>query len=343
METFLIILLIISFGLFCFFVIRSSIVFIPERHYGLLVNFTERTRVSKREGWRWKIPFIQKFLVYPAILVTHSLAKTESAVVFTKDNLEITIEGSVQLRPNFKNLFRFAEVSEDSILNGMKDAIEGGLGIIAGQEDASSFITKREEIQLLINCLFRLSRRVDYYVNKSDLPNGMGTTAYEEYFEKLKKDLPREKAKIIEKLHPTDSKWKIPVITVGGKEEFDVLGFYKANISKIVYMLELESKEQITEDSEVEELYGIDIAQFSLAKIAYSEKTKAALEAAEQEESKMKAVGEVHKKKMEIFRELVASGVSEDEALAEASAAVKDSERKTNKVSGGSTINLNNL
>jgi regulator of protease activity HflC (stomatin/prohibitin superfamily) len=347
MATFVLIVMLLSLAASLYFTIKSTLVLVPEEHYGIIRIFTKKTKRCVKEGLTWKIPFIQRVQVFPAKLVTYSLYEKdgEAAFVNSEDNLRIIIEGSVQIRPNFNKLYDFAGVTEDSILKGMKDAIEEGLGVIAGQEAAEVFRIKRDTIGLLINCLFRLSRRVDYYLNQNKLDKGMATTAYKSYYNNLLEKIPKEEhLKIEEKLH-WDSDWQIysPDPENADKKIWDVLGFYKQNITKINYMLELESRDDYGQESKVEKIYGIDIAQFTISNVDFTKEYKEALEKQQIEVERMKGVDETHKKKLELQKDYMDSGVSPDESLAEASATVGDSKRSSFKNSGGSTLNINNI
>ena len=85
---------------------------------------------------------------------------------------------------------KFVEIPEKTIKNGMKDAVESGLGIIAGQENGEDFIFHRKEIEYIINCLFSLERRPDFYLNELN-PESFSTTregsSYKNYIDSLKK------------------------------------------------------------------------------------------------------------------------------------------------------------
>ncbi len=310
--------------------IISSIAQIPTAHYGVRTIFGKRRKGALTEGLNFKIPFVEKILLYPMSLTTYTLDDKESAVVFSKDKLELTIEGSIQLRPDREELDSFVEITEQTLMKGMKDAIEGGLGIVAGRHEGDAFIDLREAVEHIINCTFRLERRPDFYVNQTSSGTDLeivDTPAFQEYITKLKVVNPKKADKLAMK-----DNWKLPKKTdAEGKEvvpvALDILKFYDQNVKFITTMLESETSMQ--ESSEVEKRYFVDIATFSLARISYSKETKTALEKKKQAEEELKATKLRQTEKMRIMSELIAKGVSPDQASNDADAAVGIAPKQT--------------
>ena len=166
-------------------VLIGSLVKIPVAYYGVEVLFGKRTGKTFKEGIHFlKIPFFTEVLLFSKSLKTYTFDDKEAIVVFSADNMEITIEGAVQLRPSYKNLGKFVEIPERTIVDGMKDAIEGGLGVVAGQEEGENFIKYRKEIEYIINCLFCLERRPDFYINEVKSFREKSTESFDEYLKK---------------------------------------------------------------------------------------------------------------------------------------------------------------
>jgi hypothetical protein len=320
METFYFV-----FGLLAILIIiASAIVKVPTAHYGIETVFGKRTGRKFKEGLHLKTPFFGEVLLYPASLATYSLSGTEAVVAMSADNLQITIEGSIQLRPDFEKLDSFVEIPEETIKHGMIDAIESGLGIIAGKENGEDFKGKREAIEHIINCLFLLDRRPDFYINK-DNPEEFITKppkSFTDYISRL--ELANEGNKeTLEKIsHLEASKWLIPLKMDqdSNKNTLDTLSFYKQNVTRIETMLQLEAS--MGESSKVEELYAVDIAAFKLSKVSYSKTTTEALEKKKQAEKDLQASTLRQEKKLEIMTELIKKGVEPGQASNDADAAV---------------------
>lgn len=333
METFYLICVI----LFVLITIISSAVKIPTAYYGVETVFGKRTGKKLEEGLKFKTPFFGKILLYPMSLRTYTFDGKESITVFSSDELEINIEGAVQIRPSYNNLLKFVEIPESTIVDGMKDGIEGGLGIIAGQEEAVSFIGYRKEIEYIINCVFCLERRPDYYINNNEdgsIIESMDTDSFKEYLGKVE-DIPvstkftaEKKKKALERLQA--GKWIFPSTTKTdeeGKKLLHILKFYQMNIPRVEKMLQIENF--MEENSKIEEQYAVDIESFKLAKVSYSLKTKESLEKKKQAEKDLDAAELRQKQKIEVMKELIGIGVSANQASNDADAMVGIAPKQT--------------
>jgi len=304
-------------------VLIGSLVKIPVAYYGVEVLFGKRTGKTFKEGIHFlKIPFFTEVLLFSKSLKTYTFDDKEAIVVFSADNMEITIEGAVQLRPSYKNLGKFVEIPERTIVDGMKDAIEGGLGVVAGQEEGENFIKYRKEIEYIINCLFCLERRPDFYINEVKSFREKSTESFDEYLKKLE-DAGID-AKKIEKLKSTEwiinPKPRKPEDDPKKPEELDVLNFYRDNIRRIETMLQLEI---LTKgNSGIENSYSIEIEAFKMAKVSFSKKTTESLEKKKQAEKDLQASTLRQKEKMKFMGELIKNGVPASQASNDADAMV---------------------
>lgn len=244
------------------FSLLDAYVIIPKAHYGVRLILGRRiSKISfpmrwilgegvRDEGWYLKIPFLEKIEIFPYELNTISI----KVKVFSKDRLEITVEGSVQYRPD-KNLVEkiYAEMSEDAIKVGLVDAVESELGKIAGSKEADMFIQSREELESLINCVLRLS------VPPHHDPSGYSSQGG---------------------------------LCEGGEISPEKrIEFYKVNRKKIRETLDGETKEVFLR-SVTEERYGFDIVTYALARVDFSPETKKALEEKRQAQAYMEAAKE---------------------------------------------------
>lgn len=141
-------------------VLRSGMfVVVPAVHFGVVTRFGNRKfgggkkgRVLE-EGLNIVWPFIDKVELISGELVTKSIEGSS----FSKDTLEIIFKGSVQWRPD-KELLRtkFIEMDESTVLQGINDAVNNALGILAGTKPGKVFIENRGAIADMINCMLRL-------------------------------------------------------------------------------------------------------------------------------------------------------------------------------------------
>ncbi|MBI2046371.1 MAG: hypothetical protein HYT28_03060 [Parcubacteria group bacterium] len=239
------------------FLLLDAYAIIPKAHYG--VRLILGRRISKMsgvgrfffgkgvcdEGLRLKIPFLEKIELFPYELATIPI----DVKVFSSDKLEITVQGSVQFRPDKELLEKiYAEMSENAIKVGLVDAVEYELGNIAGSKEGDVFIQSREELGNLINCVLRLKVPPHYEPHKYS----------------TQEDLYCENGEI---------------------QPEKRIEFYKINKKKIREMLDGEAQE-VTLRSPIEERYGFDIVTFALARVDFSAATKKALEEKRQAEAR---------------------------------------------------------
>ena len=123
-----------------------GLVIVPTVHYGLVTRFKKRTGQILKEGLHIVIPFIDSVELFKYEMVTSQINES----FFSKDNLKVVVQGSVQWCPDQKLLdSKFIEMSEETIQKGLIDAIKSELGIIAGTKKGEAFISSREAISHL--------------------------------------------------------------------------------------------------------------------------------------------------------------------------------------------------
>lgn len=244
------------------FLLLDAYAVVPKAHYGVRLilgrRISKMSNVAKfffgkgvrDEGFCLKIPFLEEIEIFPYELQTTPI----KVRVFSKDRLEITVEGSVQHRPDRALVEKiYAEMSEDAIRIGLVDAVESELGKIAGSKEGDVFIQSREELENLINCVLRLN-----------IPPHHGPSGYSTQGDLCDNgEIPPEKR----------------------------IEFYKQNRKKIRETLDGEAKEVFLR-STIEERYGFDIVTFALSKVDFSPETKKALEEKRQAKAHTEAAQE---------------------------------------------------
>lgn len=327
---------------------------IEEAHAGLRIVLWVRLRKGLREGARTKIPIIERIKVFSLKKQTYSFEGDGKIVVTCSDGVNVGIEAS-SLNENEFNLLKELEgLTRTAIDKGMRENIEEDLGIIAGQYEGSDFYKRREVMGLVINCYLRLERRPDYYIPKKEhgtKPKDFikeGSPSWKIYFDELQQvysDDPKTVDKINEKLH--HGKWLVPVYpskTSDGNEhpkkgQLDTLEFYRLNITRIVFMLDLEGR--MPGYSRVEKLYAQEIKNFNVSKTDFTDDVKKSLEKKKVAEEGLKAADKLQEKKMEYMKQLMAAGVSADQASNDADVMVGKAGKQV--ITGGvPLVNLNN-
>lgn len=273
----------------------ASVKRVDPVHRGVLVRLDKRheDRVYG-EGWHgfWDgvMPFIDRIAVEPVTLQPMTI----TTKVLSKDNLQLTVGGSVQFRVD--DVYRHMEMDLDlkTIEVGMRDAIESELGIIAGKVNGDQFKAARREVQLLINSVLRFSVASHYRASAAD------PTVFD----------------------PANGDQEV--------EPHKRVGFYRKNGKAIRTALERET-EEADDRSEIEKRYGIDVVVFELAEVDFTPETVAALEKKRQAELGADAAQGAFKRQMAIFHELK-EHVGPERALNEASLIVGGKDRGNRQI-----------
>lgn len=167
-------------------------------------------------------------------------------------------------------------------------------------------------------------------------------------FEKISKSLSLRNKSIVDvvnKLSP--EKWEIKEETVkndNGEDvftgEIDKISFYKKNASRIVTLFEVE--DLLNKMSSVEKLYGIKVETFRLAKLNFSADAQKAFEEKKSATSKMEAADARFKKKLEMIKGYIDTGLSPGVAvnLVETTTEAKGVNRQIISVEGSQSADL---
>lgn len=309
--------LIVGVGLIGIVLLLNSLVMIPTVCFGVVTRFKKRVKDSTgkckilREGLNFVFPFIDNVEIFSG----KSEPKSVSVNVFSNDRLKIEVNGLVEWRIDRPDTY--IELKEGTVVERITAAVKSELGKVAGEKDGDTFIKSRAELEALINCVLRLPRRPDHWVNPKDSGFEMGEINLTGFSDQDK-----------EKLKP--EKWVIPV-----DKELDVIGFYKKNITRIQILLGAESKIP-GQCSPIEELYGIDVIGYRLEDVDYSEATKKALEKERQTKADMKAAEVRMRTKLQMVKDFQGKGVglSPREALNATETTVGDGERRIISIEG---------
>ncbi len=331
--------------------VLNSIVSVPTVYFGVATRFKKRIKrdgkvVLLEEGVNFVLPLVDDLL--PDNTKSRKLTTEEvKAKALSKDKLEIDLKGSVQYRP--ENLNTYIEMTPKTIKEGMIDAIESELGKICGVKDADTFVEKRSEVELLIQCVLQLEKPPHHYINKvkedGKIKNVMGRIKAVED-EDVKKKLGKE---LIEKLLPEE--WNLEeekeeeegVIDESKKEfigtgEIDVIRFYKDNVSRISLLFKI----PFEEESKVETLYGVKVATFRLAKLSFSDEAQKAFEKMRAARAEMEAAEKRFGTKVKLLRKYIQAGLSPVQAvnLVETTSDVKGVTRQIISVEGSQSADL---
>lgn len=271
----------------------ASVKRVDPVHRGVLVRLDKRHEDRMYgEGWHgfWDgvMPFIDRIEIEPVTLQPATVTTT----VLSRDNLQLTVSGSVQFRVD--DVYRHMEMDPKTIEVGMRDAIESELGIIAGKVNGDQFKAARREVQLLINSVLRFSSAPHYRASAAD------PTVFD------------------------------PVGGDREVEPHKRVGFYRKNGTAVRTALKQETKEA-GDRSEIEERYGIDVVVFELAEVNFTKGTVEALEKKRQAELEADAAQAGFRRQMEIFNELK-DAVGPERALNEASLIVGGKDRGNRKI-----------
>lgn len=262
-------------------------------HRAVLIRFGKRREdMVYGEGWHgfWDgvLPFLDRFEAKPITLDPAAI----STKVLTKDNMQVSIGGSVQYRVD--DVYRNLEVNPATMGVGMSDAIKSELGIIAGRADGEQFVGARREIWLLINAMLRFSVAPHYRASATN------PTLFD------------------------------PIGGDQEVEPEERLPFYRKNVMAISAALKRET-ENHDDRSLIEERYGVDVVVFELAEVNFTTETVAALEKKRQAELGADAAKSAFRREKEIFLELK-DEVGPERALNEASLIVGGKERGSRQI-----------
>ncbi|MCF7845193.1 MAG: hypothetical protein K9M12_00310 [Candidatus Pacebacteria bacterium] len=340
-QFFPIISLLVGFVLVALILAFNSLARVPTVHGAIPTRFGKRVKKKNgevrilEEGLHLLLPLVDVLEEVFEKKLTTAEVTTEAT---SKDRIVIKMTGSVQYRPY--DLNTYIEMTEDTIKRGMVDTIEDEFGSVCGTKDADDFYQNRAKVAVLIDCVFRLERPPHYYLNEvevDDNGNAVGVAADEvrKEFGKAptpeakkimgiivsRKDIDRWKRMtsdqvligkletIRKKLDPNE--WNLK--KEGG--EIDLIAFYNDNIGRINLLFELDDIVPEEKFSPTEKLYGIKVARFKMARVDFSEEVQRAFEQERSSVAKMGAAEIRFKKKKQMIRGYIKSGISPELAV----------------------------
>lgn len=259
-----------AWSMLMLFIVKNSVVKVPAIHFGEYRVFGERNGNNVGEGLHWCWLW-QRIHLHDASVKSIDLDESFT----TLDEIEAKLKGSTQYRTNDRRVSKFAELSDDTIEKGLKDVICGEIGIIAGHNDYHIFITDREIVQLIINCVLCLDK-----VPHHDLTELKGESASEGDAFVAKIDAYNDGC-------DEDD----PLIKLDGDsvEPESRIVFYKLFAKEIKKILKKEVVNK-SKNSRIEEKYAIDIEHFGLADVTWTDEFKKSLEQRRKAEKESEAV-----------------------------------------------------
>lgn len=246
------------------YLIADSIVFINAVNYGVVWRFGGQTKGTRKEGLNLKFPIVEKIKT-----VSLELKTKEIKVEFTtKDNLRLTIPGSIQYRADShvldgddKNVF--VRVSDEAVAKGIERDIQAKLGGIGGQYGGEDFIKNRQALDSIINSILRLDNPLHLTYDFASCEKKSCSFCKKQ-----------SNKKGIDKGIMADQ----------------LINFYNTHWKPVKELLDHENDpENINNRSNLEKRYGIDIVKYSLAEISFTEETQGAQEERKQAEYRAQA------------------------------------------------------
>lgn len=296
----------VGFAIFAIGVIvlaMSFTVVAPETYgYVYFLGAGEAHR-SMKEGLNIIWPFFERVLGFSAmpgpveirVSVQSNEASETSGVNDDSSSMTIVISGLAMIRVDIGLLDVRRQWTDVNIRKGLEGKIRQELGIISGKTKGFDFVRMHEEISLIINSLLRL------------------------------KNVPHLNPRLINSSYVAGS--EVP------PEER--ISFYrdKGNKAKIKEFLKEEGGNP-EERSEAEEMYGVDIMEFTLDPPDFTDEMKKGLEARNIAGKLAKGLEETDNQKLKIAKRWKRFGVTPEKAADEAGLAVGQGEKKIISVSG---------
>lgn len=264
----------------------SSYKRIPPATYGVVNRMGRRLTKGQGgillEGGHWLRPLIDR-----VELISTELDRIEINVSFTtKDNVTIKVNGPLQYRPdseitNNQGQNLFIEISEETMCKGIAEEVQAKLGALGGVYEAQVFIKNRQAFGALINTMLRFEtpphRNHPFLAgkdNESDPTTG---------------------------LRPCGSNDKGKKCPFEGKKEIsakDLIRFYNTHWQWVKN--QTDSVRASGELSVIEKRFGIEVAVFNLADVAFGKEMEKALEERKQADLRAGAI----KKKIDLAEEV---------------------------------------
>lgn len=258
MDYWLNILLLVGAAYAVLYILADAIVFIEAVNYGVVWRFGGQTKGTRKEGLNFKIPIIDEIKIVSLQLQT-KIIKVEFT---TKDNLRLTIPGSLQHRADpkvcstkdGKNVF--VRTSDEAITTGVEKDVQAKLGGIGGKYNGEDFIQNRQALDSIINSILRLD--VPLHLSHDIAACGQGGCCFCRNQENRQ------------------------------VEADQLIDFYNAHWRQIKALLD-DEENHVENRSGIEKRYGIDIVKYSLSEVDFTKETQAAQEEQKQADYRTEA------------------------------------------------------
>lgn len=261
-------------------ILLKAIILIPKMHLGAVYFLGRYIGLTYAEGWKPIIPFLMEVRAYPAKPQRLDIEVEVETKEGENESLFVKIEGNLEFYADKALMSRYRMETEETIKIGLASAIKQELNIVAGSVKGDDFISSKEEIVLIINCMLRLGGLPHCFATAFTVPEN-------EQYESRKMRL---NDFFLRQQFATD--YIAPA---------DRLKFYQTHRADIIYLLEHEA-ERPSERSSIEKRYGIDIRIFNLPDTDFTPEMKKAFEKKKEAEATMKGAEILTKRQEEIAK-----------------------------------------
>lgn len=260
-----------------------SFTVVPEAQFAVVLRFRKRTGRVIGEGLHIIWPLIEQIERFSFELGSDPVDPN----FVCKDDVEVFVKGSIQWRPDpdvtykspdGKEWVRFLEMSEDAITQGIIDVVKSELGKIAGLVPSDQFRSARAELEDLVNCVLRLSEPPHLYPTTTRYKDEEGAVI--EFVDEIREDVVQEDG--------TKKRVKVRFVQDGVVPPERRIRFYRANREQIRKILDGE-KDEVEDQSVIENRYGIDIEIFALATTDFTPSYKATIQKKQEAAAKVVA------------------------------------------------------
>lgn len=147
---------------------QKSIMVVPKNYNGLLYFLGRYTALVLSEGWHFVLPFLTEIRCYSIKTQKRDIHIEVESDEGDGTSLFVIVDGQFEFYfdPDLVEQYRLE--TDESITNGIVNAVKQELGIVAGKITGFDFIKNKEEITLMINCLLRLEKLPHFNAQRLD-------------------------------------------------------------------------------------------------------------------------------------------------------------------------------
>jgi len=302
--------------------LARTVTTVPQAHFGIVDWLGRRSKGYRTEGLQLVLPFSE---------VTHYSFKLQpkpvEVAIFVRRpdggaKIEVKLKGLMEWRadPSIQygfdhlgnrqicesgkeGLVLFVEMAEETIISGIAAAIRSNLGTVAEQRSSDEFVDAKDVIEAMINAILRLGY--------DELPH-----------------LPHDGARC--------SLYKCPAPCEFRGDIADPFEVYVARKNQIREVLH--NEKNTASRSEIELRYGIDVENFSLDPVDFSEAAKRAFEQIIAAESDAKAAEARAETTFELIDRFKGRGLDPEPATNAAQVALGQATKTVHSIEGLKTL-----